>query len=127
MKESGLMKKWMITASAFALTIATVTGLALADSSEETIKKVMKVAMKGGLCKSVASGKATADQKKELLTLFQDLAKATPEKGDPASWKAKTTALVSAAEANVDGTAGASAQLKKAANCKACHDLHKGE
>jgi hypothetical protein len=121
------MKKWWFTASAFVLTLATVTGLALAGDSEETIKKVMKVAMKGGLCKSVASGKATTDQKKELLALFQDLAKASPEKGDAGSWKMKTTALVDAAQATVDEKPGAGAQLKKAANCKACHDAHKGE
>ena len=121
------MKKWTITAAAFALTLATIGGAALAEKNEDAIKKVMKVAMKGGLCKSVASGKANDDQKKELVELFKELAAASPEKGDAASWKAKTTALLTAAEAAHEGKPGAAAQLKKAANCKSCHDVHKGD
>jgi cytochrome c556 len=120
------VKKWSITAGALVLTLASVTGISMAENSEETIKKVMKVAMKGGLCKSVASGKATKEQKKELLELFQNLAKAEPSKGDAESWKAKTEALVAAAQGAVDGKDGAGAQLKTASNCKACHDAHKG-
>ncbi len=120
------MKKWTTTAAALALTLAAVGGSALAGKDEDTIKKVMKAAMKGGLCKSVASGKATATQKQELLGLFKELAAAQPEAGDPASWKTKTVALVNAAQANVDGKPGAAAQLKSAANCKSCHDVHKG-
>lgn len=121
------MRKWSITAGALVLTLATVGGMALAEKNEETIKKVMKVAMKGGLCKKVASGKASEAQKKELLELFQSLAKVEPPRGDAASWKDKTGALVTAAEAAVGGESGAGAKLKSAANCKACHDQHKGE
>ena len=32
-----------------------------------------------------------------------------------------------AAKAVMEGKEGATAQLKKAANCKACHSVHKGE
>jgi hypothetical protein len=121
------MKKWTITAAALALTLAAAGGSVLADKNEDTIKKVMKAAMKGGLCKTVVSGKATSAQRQELLTLFQELAAAQPERGDAASWKTKTVALVTAAQANVDGKPGAPAQLKTAANCKACHEAHKGQ
>jgi hypothetical protein len=116
-----------MTAGALVLTIASVSGISLAQSNEEAIKKVMKVAMKGGLCKTVASGKATAAQKKELLELFQSLATAEPPRGEAADWKTRTTALVKGAQAAVDGKADASAQLKSAANCKACHDMHKDQ
>ena len=85
-----------------------------------TIKVVMKKAMSGGLCKKVASGKASADEKKELIELFTALSKQTPPKGDAKSWEAKTKALVDAAKAD-DGKA-----LAAAANCAACHGEHKG-
>jgi hypothetical protein len=121
------MRKWSITAFAFALTLATAAGISVAGSNEEAIKSVMKAAMKGGLCKTVASGKATAAQREELLKLFESLAKAQPPRGDANDWQTRTTALVTAARAAVDGKPEASAQLKSAANCKGCHDLHKGQ
>ena len=122
------MRKLTTTAVALLVTVVLVGGLAVAGADDkDTIKKVMKAAMKGGLNKKVASGKATQPQKEELLSLYEDLAKATPPKGDPASWKDKTGALVVAAKGAVDGKANAGAALGKAANCKACHDMHKGQ
>jgi surface antigen len=91
-----------------------------------TISQVMKKAMKGGLCGKVASGKASDDEKKELVELFTALSMNTPPKGEADDWKAKTGALVSAAKAAVENKDGATAALKKAANCAACHKLHKG-
>ncbi len=92
---------------------------------KETIEHVMKKCMKGGLCKKVASGKASDEEKAELLKNFKALAAAKPEKGTEASWKAKTTALVKGAQAAVDDKPNAGALLMKAANCKACHSVHK--
>jgi surface antigen len=107
---------------------ATATLLPLAFAADNTAtKKAMKEAMKGGLCKKVAAGEGSDDDKKKLLALFTDMAKETPGKGEAASWKEKAGALVSAAQAVVDGKADGNAQLKKAANCKACHDVHKGK
>jgi hypothetical protein len=91
------------------------------DKKEVTIKQVMKKAFAGGLCKKVASGDASAEEKKELIALFEGLSKATPPKGEEASWKEKTKALLDAAKAD-DGAA-----LQKAANCQACHQEHKGK
>lgn len=91
------------------------------DKDKVTIKVVMQKAMKGGLCKKVASGEANEAEKKELVELFTALAKNEPPKGDAASWKEKTKALLDAAKAN-DGAA-----LKKAADCAACHSEHKGK
>jgi hypothetical protein len=90
-----------------------------AEGEKVTIKDVMKKAMKGGLCGKVASGKASDDEKKELVELFTALSKNTPPKGEKTDWEAKTKALLDAAKAN-DGAA-----LKKAANCAACHKAHK--
>lgn len=89
------------------------------------IKDVMKIAMKGGLCKKVATGKANDAEKKKLVELFTALSKAKPPKGDAASWKAKTGALLKAATAVAKGDEKAGKALAKAANCKACHSVHK--
>lgn len=87
----------------------------------------MKKAMKGGLCKKVASGKASDKEKEQLLELFEKLSKAKPHKGDPQSWKEKTGKLVKAAKAIVDGDDQGVKALRKAANCKACHKVHRGK
>ena len=119
------MRSWKALALAF---FATASILPLTFAAEGTAtKKAMKEAMKGGLCKTVASGEGTDEDKKKLLALFTDMAKETPAKGDAESWKEKAGALVSAAQGVVDGKDGATAQLKKAANCKACHDVNKGK
>jgi hypothetical protein len=97
-----------------------------ADEAEKiTNKQVMAKCMKGGLCAKVAKGEGSAEEKAELLKMFKALAANKPAKGDEASWKAKTKALVDGAQASVDGKDDAGAQLMKAANCKACHDVHK--
>jgi surface antigen len=121
------VRKFPMIAIAFLFTLGAMGAISQARTEDDTIKKVMKAAMKGGLCKKVADGKATPEQKKELLELFDSLAKATPPKGEEASWGTKTKALVDAAHGAVDGKTTASAQLKTAANCKACHDVHKGK
>jgi|KBSSwiStaDraftv2_1062776.scaffolds.fasta_scaffold3640964_1 hypothetical protein len=89
------------------------------------IKEVMKTCMKDGLCKKVADGKASADEKKTLAENFVALAANKPPKGSADSWKEKTGALVEASKAVVDGKEGAEAKLGKAANCMACHKEHK--
>lgn len=90
------------------------------DKAKFTISEVMKKAMKGGLCGKVASGKASDEEKMQLVELFTALAANPCPKGDAKSWKSKTDALVSAAK-SADGKA-----LKAAANCGACHKAHKG-
>ena len=84
-----------------------------------TIKEVMQKAMKGGLCKKVASGKASPAEKDELVTLFTALCENKPPKGDEAAWKTRTSALVAAAKS------GNGKQLGKAANCATCHKAFK--
>jgi hypothetical protein len=88
------------------------------DKAPVAIKVVMQKAMKGGLCNKVAKGEATVAEKKLLIALFTELAAAKCPKGDANDWKEKTSALLEAAKTN-DTKA-----LKKAAYCKACHDLH---
>jgi hypothetical protein len=115
------------------LLVVAVLGIALlatfsasADDAAPSIKDVMKKCMKGGLCKKVADGDASDEEKAELVVMFTAMSKAKPPKGEADSWKEKTAALVKAATAAKAGDEGAGAALKKAANCMACHKAHKG-
>jgi len=92
------------------------------------IKEVM-AAHKGkeSLVAKVTSGQGTDDENKKVLGLYEALATFKPPKGDEGSWKEKTSALVTAAKELVEKKEGAAAKLKTAANCKACHDVHKGK
>ena len=46
----------------------------------------------------MAKGEASAEEKKQLVELYEALAANKPPKGDEASWKEKTAALVAAAK-----------------------------
>lgn len=115
---------------AVALVLVGFVGLTLVGAADEkpkyTIKDVMKKAMKGGLCKKCASGMASDDEKKELVEMFEAMAKGKPPQGEEESWKKKTKALVDAAKLVAKGDEGAGKKLGGAANCKSCHDIHKG-
>ncbi len=91
-----------------------------------TISDVMKKAHgKGGLLGKVAAGKGDKADAEKLLEMYTELAKNKPPQGDAASWKKFTDGLVAAAKVAVSGGENAGKQLKKAANCKACHTAHK--
>ena len=121
------MKKLVVALSLFAFcgTVATVVLAADEAKPKHTIKQVMKVAMKDGLCKKVAGGKGTQEDKNKLLDAFLSLLENKPKKGDAASWNAKAGALVVASAKVAVGRKGAEAELKKAASCGACHKVHK--
>jgi hypothetical protein len=92
-----------------------------------SIKEVMKVAMKGGLCAKVAKGEANEEEKKKLAGLFAALHENSPPKGEKSSWDEKTNALVKAANDVLAGKEGSGPALQKAANCMGCHSAHKGK
>jgi hypothetical protein len=77
-----------------------------------------------GLLKKVLEDKANKDEKQMLLDLYKDLALNKPPKGDPKSWKEKTDALVTAAQAVVADAKDSKDKMKMAANCEACHKAH---
>lgn len=105
-----------------------VLGLAFCATSfanqGNAIKEAMKLCLKGPLCGKVAKGEATAEEKTKLAELFKAMAAAKPPKGTEESWKEKAGALATAAAEIAEGKDSA-AKLKAAANCKACHDVHK--
>ena len=95
------------------------------DSAKYSTKDIMKKAFKGPLLKKVAGGGASDAEKKQLHSMLVALSKNKPKKGDAESWTKLTGALVKASEAAVKGDSNAGQALKKAANCKACHNNHK--
>ena len=105
-----------------------VVGATAAQDAPKSMKEAMAL-HKGddSLLKKVTSGKGTDEDHKKLLVAYEWLATQKPPKGDDASWKAKTAALISAAKDVVDKKSGAADALKKASDCKACHSVHKGK
>jgi hypothetical protein len=100
------------------------------DKAKHSIKDVMKACMaKGGpgLCGKVAGGTASEEEKKMFVEYVTALAANKPPKGEDASWKEKTSALLAAAKDCAAGKAGATDALKAAANCMGCHSAHKGK
>ncbi len=110
----------------FILVSATLTA---ADVTQRDISSVMKDAFKGdaSLHKKVATGKGTPADAAKLLAYVKSLPAESPPEGDATSWKEKTTKLIEAAQAVVDGKPGATTTLQTAGNCKACHSEHKSK
>lgn len=114
------MKKILMTGLLALGAMALILGTNQAGLAPKyTTSEVMKKAMKGGLCGKVAKGKASEEEQKQLIELFEAMAENKAPKGDQKAWVAKCEALVKAAKEN-DGKS-----LMAAANCKACHDAHK--
>ena len=106
------------------LILSTATG---ADEKPLTIKEIMKKGHDGKppLCGKVASGKASKEEKQELLDLYVALSKTKPPEGDADAWKTKVDALVAAAKQCAAEDKDGPDALKKAVACKACHEVHK--
>ncbi len=123
----------MRTTKYFLLTaVAALAGLGAyraADADVKDIETIMEKAHKGkpSLSKQVIDGKASKEQKEELLALYIDLGKNKPPKGSEAEWKKRTEAIVAAAKDVVADKPGATKVLAKAITCKACHEAHKGD
>ena len=93
---------------------------------KHTIKEVMKAAMgKGKLVAKVSSGEASDEEKKELLDMMISLVENKPPKGDMESWHNLAGAITLAAAKVAVGREDGIEALKAAANCKACHSVHK--
>ncbi len=119
-KLPALLTLWVVGVSAIGISYA-----AEESQPEFTIKEVMTKAHKQGLLKKVLGGEGSAADKEELVKLYTALAAHEPPKGDAADWKKKTASVEDAAKAVAEGKDGAIEQLKKAANCAACHKAHK--
>lgn len=91
------------------------------------IKDIMTTWLKGDdtPVKRVIAKKSNPEEIKKMHEAFLALEKLKPKKGDEASWKAKTAALVAASDLIVKGDEKGIAALTAATNCKACHEVHK--
>jgi hypothetical protein len=115
------MKKTVFTLLCIAVGISSA-------SADATVKSAMKKYFKpeDALAKKAGKGEASDAELSELLKCFEALTKAKPAKGDDSSWEKKTAALVGAVKKIQAKDAAGLSELKKATNCKACHDVHKG-
>lgn len=127
-------KYTMTQSSRLAVALTVASGVLLgaltlnaAPKPKYTTEEVMKALHKGkeSLGKKVSDGHGTKEDFKKLLEYYPSLPLNEPPKGDLASWKTKTAALLKATRALDKGTPGALDQYKEAVNCKACHSVHK--
>jgi hypothetical protein len=123
--------KYFVFAAASLAALAGFGAYRAADKDVKDIESIMDAAHskkeEPNLLQRVLSGKAEKADQQKLLSLYQDLGKNKPPKGSLADWKRRTDALVSAAKEIVDGKPDGITALKKAANCKACHEAHQDE
>ena len=108
--------------------VAVPWGLSHAEDQPEpqhSVAEIMDATMKKGQWKKLASGEASPVEAEKLVKLFDELHHITAPHGDAKSWDEKTLELRDAAQAAAKGEAGASDRLKKAANCRSCHQAHK--
>lgn len=93
-----------------------------------TIEEIMEKTHKGKESMVARVGSAKPDPKEvtTLLGYYQQMAADKPGKGDEASWKKKTGAVIEALEGIKAGKPKSAEAFKTAINCKACHSVHKG-
>ena len=129
-RERCAMRKtcgWLLSVVA----VVVLTGAVARAADEEksapkyTIKEVMEKAHKAGLLKKVVADQASQEEKLALLDLYISLVESKPSKGTPESWQGKAGIVALAAAKVAVGRDGATAQLKEAVNCAACHSAHK--
>jgi len=109
-------------AMAFVALILLMSGTADAqkDGKEWTVKEIMVKAhgKNDPLRTKVMSGKASNDEKKQLIDLYTALAASKAPKGDEKDWKERTKKVVELVKS------GDAADLKKI-DCKGCHGAFK--
>ena len=127
MKSQSIQTK---TIAALILAGLTFTPLALAAGKPKyTIKEVMKEIHKGddNIGKRASKGLASKEDINKMVEYYASLPLNDPPRGDKQSWQEKTMALVKASQELKAGAPNALDHYKAAANCKACHQLHKPE
>ena len=92
---------------------------------KHAIKEIMKEAHGKKLLNKVVDGAASKEEKDQLLDLYISMIDNKPGKGEDRSWLMKSGRLILAAARVSVGRDGAEADLKAAADCKGCHEVHK--
>jgi hypothetical protein len=73
----------------------------------------------------VISGRATEEEKKQLVGLYEALKRAKPPGGSIESWKRDMDRIVEAARAVASGDDAATGRLLAAINCTVCHEKYR--
>lgn len=94
------------------------------DVDKMDLADIMRHTMTKGLCKKAIMGKASESELDYLLKLFQRMQTLAPPKGSPESWKQLTHQLTTATKKLKESGSGHK-ELRRAANCNACHRLHR--
>ena len=120
----------MFSTRSFVVASALVASLSIsifAAEESKVIKEGMKEFHKGdtALIKKVLAGEGSEEELKKIQAFYKKMSAEKPPLGDEASWKEKTIALSKAADAVLAKDPNGIALLKEAANCKACHSVHK--
>lgn len=102
--------------------LASIGFLAAEKTDDLSISDIMKAAHKGGLLKRVQAPDASEKDKKQLLEFYQALAKLDPPQGSKSDWDERTAKIIEAAQSAVEGDPS---KLKRAVNCRDCHNYHK--
>ena len=92
---------------------------------KHNIKEVMKQAHGAKLLNKVLDGKASKEEKDQLLDLYISMIDNKPPKGEGDKWIMSSGRVILAAARVAVGREGSLEELKAATNCKACHDTHK--
>jgi hypothetical protein len=136
-KENAVQQVKVFGLALVALGLFGAGAFRAADKDKEdpkySIKQVMVQAHKKkdknspSLSDKVLNGNATKDEQAKLLELYTALGANKPPKGDPDTWKDRTTTITAAIKDVIDGKDGADVDLRKALNCKGCHSSHRGK
>jgi cytochrome c556 len=112
-----------------ALLVASAVGCSIRAKPEKTTKAIMEQGFKGkeSLAARISQGQGSDADHLQMVELTRQLALNRPEKGNRASWRAKTDALYAAAVNLSARQPGAVDAWKTAVNCKACHSEHKAD
>lgn len=121
-----MLRKFFLLGSA-ALAAFSLVSLSAEEDAIETFMKKYHKAPQGTdpVCKKACNGAASAAEVAELLAGYETIAALTPPKGEEASWKEKTGAVITSLKDLQASKENAAADLKKAMNCKGCHSVHK--
>lgn len=116
-------------ASALAVALLAISGCSTFSNTKPsmTIEEIMNDGFKGKTSLAARLGENTASEadKMRMVYLTQQLALNPPPKGDQASWEDKTARLNRAAVALADKLPDSLETWRAAADCKACHSIHK--
>ena len=113
--------------STLAISTSANTTIPTVDDGPKKVKAIMAALHKKGLHKKVMTGKATDDEKKQMVDLYVDLVENSAPKGEEIEWKMQAGTAMLAATKVLLGRDDALEEYEKASNCKGCHSKFKGK